>query len=98
MIEIVEFLDSKGSSLFAKWFDGLNAQAAAKIATYITRIENGNFSSLKSIGQGVHESRIDWGLDIGPIWVRMVTGLLFSSAGAQRSGKTKILSAQRMRG
>ena len=61
MVEIVEFLDSKGSSLFAKWFDGLSAQAAAKVATYITRIENGNLSSLKSVGQGVHESRIDWG-------------------------------------
>lgn len=29
--------------------------------THLTRISNGNFSSVKSVGGGVHECRIDWG-------------------------------------
>lgn len=61
MIEVQEYLDENGNSPFAKWFNGLNAQAAAKVTTYLVRIENGNTSSLKSVGQGVYESRIDWG-------------------------------------
>jgi len=39
----------------------LNVQAALKVNTYLTRIENGNHSSVKSVGNGVHECRIDWG-------------------------------------
>lgn len=61
MIEIKEYLDSKNKSPFAKWFDGLDAQAALKVNTYITRLSNRNFSQLKSVGNGVHECRINWG-------------------------------------
>jgi len=39
MIEIREFLKD-GSSPFADWFNSLKGQAAAKINTYLTRIEN----------------------------------------------------------
>jgi len=43
------------------WFDGLSSQAALKVTTYLTRLENGNTSQLKSVGQGVKECRINWG-------------------------------------
>ena len=29
--------------------------------TYVTRIEQRNFSQVKGVGGGVHECRIDWG-------------------------------------
>lgn len=61
MIEIKEYLFADGSSPFADWFDGLNVQAALKVNTYLTRVGNGNLSSVKSVGSGVHECRIDWG-------------------------------------
>ena len=60
MIEIREYLCSDGSSPFADWFNSLDTQAALKVNTYVTRIEAGNTSSLKSIGDGVYECRIDW--------------------------------------
>ncbi|QPJ64011.1 MAG: type II toxin-antitoxin system RelE/ParE family toxin [Candidatus Nitrohelix vancouverensis] len=60
-MEIREYLLEDGSSPFADWFDGLEAQAALKVNTYITRIGNGNVSAVKSIGAGVHECVIDWG-------------------------------------
>lgn len=64
MIEIQEYLFADGSSPFADWFDGfdgLDVQAALKVNTYLTRIGIGNLSSVKSVGSGVHECRIDWG-------------------------------------
>lgn len=61
MIKIREYINTDGKSSFAKWFDGLNAQAAAKVTTYLTRIENGNTSQIKGIGSGVLECRIDYG-------------------------------------
>jgi|SRR5579875_1431647 len=61
VIEIVEYLDASGRSPYAEWFDRLNAQAAAKVATAITRMAEGNLSNVKSVGGGVLESRIDFG-------------------------------------
>ncbi len=61
MIEVREYVYADGSSPFADWFDELNVQAALKVNTYLTRIGNGNLSSVKSVGSGVHECRIDWG-------------------------------------
>lgn len=61
MITIREYILEDGSSPFADWFDSLNVQAALKVNTYLTRIGQGNISSLKSVGNGVHECRIDSG-------------------------------------
>jgi putative addiction module killer protein len=61
MPEIKEYLREDGSSSFANWFEGLSVQAALKVNTYLTRIGNGHLSTVKSVGNGVHECRIDWG-------------------------------------
>ena len=61
MIIIKEYIDPAGRSHFTKWFNRLNAPAAAKVATALVRMEQGNLSSTKSVGQGVLECRIDFG-------------------------------------
>ncbi len=61
MIEIREYITAQGRSPYAKWFDGLNARAAAKVATALVRMEQGNLSSAKGLGAGVSEYRIDFG-------------------------------------
>ena len=47
MIEIREYIDSAGRSPYANWFKRLNAQAAAKVAIALARMECGNFSNTK---------------------------------------------------
>lgn len=61
MIAIREYLDEQGNSPYAKWFDSLNAHAAAKVAIAVYRLEQGNFSNVKGVGGGVFENRIDFG-------------------------------------
>lgn len=61
MIEIREYIDPKGRSPYARWFNRLNAQAAAKVATALVRMEQGNLSNTKGVGSGVLECRIDFG-------------------------------------
>jgi putative addiction module killer protein len=61
MLAVREYLDRQGSSPFAKWFQGLDAVAAAKVTTALFRMEAGNFSKAKSVGAGVLENRIDFG-------------------------------------
>ena len=57
---VVEYLQN-GVSVFGEWFSSLDAQAAAKAATALYRLEQGNLSSVKSVGQGVSEYKIDFG-------------------------------------
>lgn len=61
MIQLLEYTDTDGRSPFADWFDGLDAFAAAKIATALIRVEQGNFSNTKGVGAGVLEYRVDYG-------------------------------------
>jgi putative addiction module killer protein len=60
-LEVLEYLDTSGRSPFGDWFDGLNAQAAAKISIAIIRLRQGNVSSVKSVGGGVMEYKVDFG-------------------------------------
>lgn len=68
MIEILEYIDRQGYSPYAKWFNGLNAQAAAKPVTALIRFEKGNLSNVKGVGEGVFEFRIDFGTRISNLF------------------------------
>ena len=61
MIDIREYIDPKGRNPYSAWFVRLNPQAAAKVATALTRLAGGNFSSVKGVGSGLFEYRIDFG-------------------------------------
>lgn len=58
---VQEYIREDGSSPFRSWFDDLDFQASAKVATAIVRLELGNLSNVKWIGGGLGECRIDWG-------------------------------------
>jgi|SRR5208282_189571 len=60
-VEILEYLELDGRSPYAEWFSRLNPPAAAKVAVALARLSQGNFSSAKSVGSGVHEHRINFG-------------------------------------
>jgi len=61
MIDVREYVDIKGRSPYAAWFDSLNAVAAAKVAKALARISHGNFSNVKGVGSGVFEYKFDFG-------------------------------------
>ena len=58
--KVIEYVKA-GSSPFAGWFSALDAHAAAKVATALYRLEQGNVSNVKSVGKGVSEYKIDFG-------------------------------------
>ena len=61
MIEVREYEDAQGRSPFGRWFQHLNSIAAAKVNTALSRIQGGNMSTVRGVGEGVLESRIDFG-------------------------------------
>jgi putative addiction module killer protein len=61
MIEVRLYVDLAGRTPFARWFETLDAIAAAKVTVAVARMEQGNLSNAKAIGDGVAEYRIDFG-------------------------------------
>jgi putative addiction module killer protein len=59
-LTVVEYVREDGANPYGAWFDSLHAQAAAKVATAVVRLELGNLSRVKWIGT-IGEYRIDWG-------------------------------------
>ena len=61
MVEIREYVDSRGRSPFGRWFNGLDAVAGARVRTALARMEAGNMSNVRGVGGGVLEYRIHAG-------------------------------------
>ena len=60
-IRVLEYLDQSGLSPFRRWFDELDATAAARVGAYLYRLEEGNFSRVEGLGGGVFELKVDFG-------------------------------------
>jgi hypothetical protein len=65
VLELRYYLTAGGESPFESWFSDLDAAAAAKASLALVRLEQGNTSNAKTVGEGVLEYRIDGGLATG---------------------------------
>ena len=61
MLDIRYYVAASGEEPFAEWFATLDGVAGARIARAVARMEQGNLSNVKSVGEGVLEYRIDFG-------------------------------------
>jgi len=59
-MKVQEYIKEDGSNPYQKWFDNLDAIAAAKVTVAKSRLELGNTSNIKWF-DGIGEYRIDWG-------------------------------------
>ena len=55
-----EYVREDGGNPYQKWFNGLDAQAAAKVTVAKARLELGNTSNLEWF-RGIGEYKNDWG-------------------------------------
>lgn len=83
-----EYLDGAGRSPFGRWFDGLNAPAAARVTTALARLEQGNFSNAKGVGGGVFEYRIDFGPGYRVYFGKDGEALVILFGGGTKKGQT----------
>lgn len=61
VLEIRYYLAADGRSPFEHWFSSLDPAARAKVTVAIARLEQGNLSNVKGVGEGVLEYRIHFG-------------------------------------
>ena len=93
MIEVREYINTSGRSPYAKWFNRLNAQAAAKVATALIRMEEGNLSNAKGVGGGVLECRIDYGSGYRVYFGRDGDALIILLGGGTKTRQQKDIEA-----
>lgn len=58
--QIRELLRAEGDSPFGTWFESLDPVAAAKVSVAVSRMAQGNLSSVEWF-RGIGEYKIDWG-------------------------------------
>jgi putative addiction module killer protein len=61
VFELRYYLAREGRSPFEGWFASLDPIAWAKVTVAIARLEQGNLSNAKGVGEGVLEYRINFG-------------------------------------
>lgn len=96
-VQIVEYLDAKGTSPFGSWFAELEPQAAARITVALTRIERGNLASVKGVGSGVMEYRLDTGPGYRVYFGRDGTQLVVLLAGGTKRRQQQDIAAAQAR-
>ena len=53
--------DANGVRPFDRWFDGLDARAAARVTRTVAKLEDGLRPDVEPVGEGVFEARIHFG-------------------------------------
>jgi putative addiction module killer protein len=61
MVRLHEYLGASGRNEYRTWFNGLDVAAATKVTVALERLAGGNRSSIKPVGEGVSEYKIDFG-------------------------------------
>jgi len=61
VIELAEYLDERGRSVIGAWKADLDPASRARIQRALLRLEQGNLTALKGVGEGVMEMRLDFG-------------------------------------
>ena len=59
--QVLEFLTAGSRSAYREWLDGLEMTVRARIQARILRFETGNLGDYRAVGDGVCESRVDFG-------------------------------------
>ena len=88
LIRVEEYQRDDGASPFRDWFDRLPAQAAAKVATYLLRVEHGNTGAIKWFS-GIGEVRIDWGPGYRVYLIRDGESLVVRLGGGTKASQSR---------
>lgn len=89
-IKLEEYVREDGSNPYQTWFNGLDAQAAAKVTVAKTRLGLGNTSNVEWF-RGVGEYKIDWGPGYRIYLARDGDSLIVLFGGSTKKGQQKAI-------
>ena len=89
-IKVEEYIREDGSNAYQKWFDDLDAPAAAKITVAKARLELGNTSRIEWF-RGIGEYKIDWGPGYRIYLAKDGEALIIFFGGSTKKGQQKAI-------
>jgi len=89
-IKLEEYLREDGTNPYQRWFDRLDAQAAAKITVAKIRLELGNTSSVEWF-RGIGEYKVDWGPGYRIYLAKDGEALIILFGGSTKKGQQKAI-------
>jgi putative addiction module killer protein len=89
-IQLEEYILVDGVSPYQVWFNGLDAQAAAKVTVAKTRMELGNTSNIDWF-RGIGEYKIDWGPGYRIYLAKDGEALIILFGGSAKKGQQKAI-------
>lgn len=89
-IRLEEYIREDGSNPYQAWFDGLDAQAAAKVTVAKTRLGLGNTSNIEWF-RGIGEYKIDWGPGYRIYLAKDGDALIVLFGGSTKKGQQKAI-------
>jgi putative addiction module killer protein len=89
-IKLEEYIRVDGANPYKVWFDGLDAQAAAKVTVAKTRLSLGNTSNIEWF-RGIGECKIDWGPGYRIYLAKEGETLIILFGGSTKKGQQKAI-------
>ena len=84
------YISENGRIPFKAWLDGLkDIHARAKIRISLDRVRLGNFGHAKSVGEGVHELKIDYGSGYRVYYVLAGNTIILLLLGGDKASQSK---------
>jgi putative addiction module killer protein len=84
ILRVREYVRADGTNPYQRWFESLDPQAAAKVATAVSRLGIGNTSNVKWFA-GIGERIIDWGPGLRVYLARDGTSVIILLGGGSKS-------------
>ena len=89
-IQLKEYVGENGATPYQTWFNGLDAQAAAKVTVAKVRLGLGNTSSIEWF-RGIGEYKIDGGPGYWPYLAKDGEALIILLGGSTKKGQQKAI-------
>ncbi len=83
------YIDRQGRNSFERWLGSLEFAERARIVVYLDRLGRGNLSNVKSIGSGVMELRMNFGLGFRTYFGRDGETLVILLGGGDKKSQQK---------
>ena len=93
MIEVRYYVTENDRSPFEEWFSSVDSAARAKVTAAISRLEQGNTSNVKSVGEGVLEYKINFGPGYRVYFGRDGAKLIILLAGGIKKGQQRDIAS-----
>ena len=89
-IKVEEYIRDDEANPYQTWFNGLDAQAAAKVTVAKTRLELGNTSNIEWF-RGIVEYKIDWGPGYRLYLAKDGEALIILFGGSSKKGQQRAI-------